>query len=148
MDNYTHYRTCVGNIHYHIIWCVKYRKPLLNEERAAFLLDVLRSIGEETGFTVETCEVGDTDHVHCFITAPPKLSITFIVKHLKGTSAIRMFRRFPELRDELWNHNLWGASYFVETIGSTSEENIRRYIESQNRKATSHGRKKKNPKTS
>ena len=134
MDKYVHYRTCVVNIHYHIIWCVKYRKKLLTQERSKILISILRSIGSESGFEVESCEVGESDHVHCFVTAPPKLSITYIVKHLKGTSAIRMFRQFPELRKELWNHNLWGASYFVETIGSTSEDNIRRYIENQNNK--------------
>jgi len=31
----------------------------------------------------------------------------------------------------LWKGHLWNGSYFVETIGSTSEDNIRRYIERQ-----------------
>jgi putative transposase len=53
------------------------------------------------------------------------------VKHLKGTSGLRMFRQFPELKKSLWNGELWNGSYFVETIGSTSEENIKRYIERQ-----------------
>ena len=81
-------------------------------------------------------QVGEQDHVHCFVSAPPKLSITFIVKHLKGTSAIRLFREFPDLRITQRKHQLWNPSYFVETIGSTSEENIRRYIlgQSKNKK--------------
>lgn len=127
-DKYIHARTCVYNIHYHIVWCVKYRRKVLSPEIEAFLQNVLSDVGKENGFTVSACEVGEADHVHCFVDAPPKLSVTFIVKHLKGTSAIRLFREFPELRAKLWRGELWNGSYFAETIGSTSEENVRAYI--------------------
>ena len=131
MCKYIHYRTSVCNIHYHIVWCVKYRRKVLSPEVEEYLRELVITIGEESGFTVDACEVGEADHVHCFITAPPKLSITYIVKHLKGTSGLRLFRRFPELREKLWKGQLWNGSYFCETIGSTSEENVRAYIERQ-----------------
>ena len=131
MGSYIHYRTCVCNINYHIIWCVKYRKKVLSQEISHSLLQMLRDIAQENGFSIEACETGGMDHIHCFVTAPPKLSITYIVKHLKGTSAMRLFKAFPELRETLRNGKLWSASYFVETIGATSEENIKRYIASQ-----------------
>ncbi|MGN8767979.1 transposase, partial [Blautia massiliensis (ex Liu et al. 2021)] len=34
---------------------------------------------------------------------------------------------------QLWKGELWNHSYYVETIGSVSEENIRRYIEHQSK---------------
>ena len=121
-------RTCVYNIHYHIVWCVKYRRKVLTPEIEQSLKQILQDIAAENGFSVDQCTVGEADHVHCFITAPPKLSITFIVKHLKGTSGLRLFRKYPDLRNQLWRGQLWNGSYFIETIGSTSEENIKRYI--------------------
>ena len=130
-DRYTHGRTCVYNINYHIVWCVKYRRKVLTPEIEKLLQNVLKEIGDENEFQVVQAEVGEADHVHCFVSAPPKLSITFIVKHLKGTSALRLFKAHPELREKLWKGCLWNGSYFVETIGSTSEENIQRYIERQ-----------------
>ena len=130
-DKYVHARTCVYNIHYHMVWCVKYRRKVLTTEIEAALQKILNDVAEENGFTVDRCEVGEMDHVHCFISAPPKLSITFLIKHLKGTSGLRLFRQFPELREKLWRGELWNGSYFVETIGSTSEENVKRYIERQ-----------------
>ena len=130
-NTYIYSRTCVYNVNYHLVWCVKYRNKVLTPEIASRLEQVLVDIGNENGFTVVSAKAGDSDHVHCFISAPPKLSITFIAKHLKGTSAIRLFKEFPELRETLKKHQLWNPSYFVETIGSTSEENICRYIESQ-----------------
>ena len=116
------------NIHYHIVWCVKYRRKVLTPEIEQSLKQILQDIAAENGFSVDQCTVGEADHVHCFITAPPKLSITFIVKHLKGTSGLRLFRKYPDLRNQLWRGQLWNGSYFIETIGSTSEENIKRYI--------------------
>lgn len=130
-ERYTYARSCVYHVNYHIVWCIKYRNRVLDDRIAGALRRILDDIAAENGFTVVDAQVGEMDHVHCFVAAPPKLSITFIVKHLKGTSAIRLFREFPELRETQRNHQLWNPSYFVETIGSTSEENIRRYIASQ-----------------
>lgn len=130
-NDYIHARTCIYNVHYHIVWCVKYRRKVLTPQIEESLRNILTDVGNENGFSVDACEVGEADHVHCFIIAPPKLSITFIVKHLKGTSGIRLFRQYPELRNQLWKGELWNGSYFVETVGSASEENVRKYIEHQ-----------------
>lgn len=128
VNKYVNARTCVYNIHYHLIWCVKYRRKVLTPAIEEDLKSILQDIAKENGFSVDQCEVGEADHVHCFISAPPKLSITFIVKHLKGTSGLRLFRMHSKLKSQLWKGQLWNGSYFVETIGSTSEENIKRYI--------------------
>ena len=55
------------------------------------------------------------------------------VKYLKGISGRKLFERFPEIRNQLWKGELWNHSYYVETVGSVSEENIRRYIEHQSK---------------
>lgn len=132
MENkYTHARTCVYNLNYHIVWCVKYRRKVLSSEISTRLIELLKAIGEEKGFTVVECKVGENDHVHCFVSAPPKISVTQIVKYLKGISGNQLFKEYPQLRKSLWRGQLWNGSYFCETIGSTSEENILRYIERQ-----------------
>ena len=95
------------------------------------LIEILKAVGVEKGFVVVSSNVGEGDHVHCFVSAPPKISVTQIVKYLKGISGNRLFKEFPHLRKYLWKGHLWNGSYFCETIGSTSEENIIRYIERQ-----------------
>lgn len=131
MDKYVHARTCVYHINYHIIWCVKYRRKVLSQEISDKLCRYLQTIGELKGFTVVKAQVGDGDHVHCFVTAPPKLSVTDIVRWLKGISGRWLLDEFPDIKKSLWKGHLWNSSYFVETIGSTSEENILLYIERQ-----------------
>lgn len=132
MENkYTHARTCVYNINYHIVWCVKYRRKVLSADISNRLIELLKAVGNEKGFSVVECKVGENDHVHCFVSAPPKISVTQIVKYLKGISGNQLFREYPQLRKSLWKGQLWNGSYFCETIGSTSEENLLRYIERQ-----------------
>ena len=130
-NKYTHGRTCVYNINYHIIWCTKYRRSVLTPDISKRLYEILKNIGTNKGFTVAECKTGNDDHVHCFITAPPKISVTQIVKYLKGISGNTLLKEFPSLRDYLWKGQLWNGSYFCETTGSVSEENVRKYIERQ-----------------
>ena len=131
MNKYIHARTCVYNINYHIVWCVKYRRKVLSGQIEQRLYELVNEIASEKGFTVVQCKVGENDHVHCFVSAPPKISVTQIVKYLKGISGSALLKEFPELKELLWKGNLWNGSYFCETIGSTSEENILKYIERQ-----------------
>ena len=131
MDKYIHARTCVYNINYHIVWCVKYRRKVLSPEICSRLYELVQFIGDEKGFSIIECKVGESDHVHCFVSAPPKISVTQIVKYLKGISGNSLLKEFREIRKELWKEQLWNGSYFCETIGSTSEDNIIRYIERQ-----------------
>ena len=132
MENkYTHARTCVYNINYHIVWCVKYRRKVLSADISNRLIELLKAVGNEKCFSVVECKVGENDHVHCFVSAPPKISVTQIVKYLKGISGNQLFREYPQIRKPLSKGQLWNGSYFCETIGSTSEENILRYIERQ-----------------
>ena len=124
-------RTCVYNINYHMVWSVKYRRKVLNEKIETRLRELASEIGDEKGFAIHLIEVGEQDHVHAFISAPPKISISYIIKMLKGITGRKLLKEFPEITKKLWNGALWNPSYYVETIGSVSEENIRKYIEKQ-----------------
>lgn len=121
------------NINYHMVWSVKYRRKIITQEIEQFLKKTAFEIAADKGFTVHLFEAGEMDHVHCFVSASPKLSITDIVKYLKGITGRKLFEAYPELRSQLWKGQLWNHSYYVETIGSISEENIRKYIEHQSK---------------
>lgn len=130
-EQYKSCRTSIYNINYHIVWCVKYRRKILDDSLSAELIESAMQVGEEKGFTVESCKVGENDHVHCFVSAPPKLSPTNIVKYLKGITGRKLLFNHPELREQLYRGQIWNDSYFIETVGSTSEENVKKYIERQ-----------------
>ena len=35
--NIVRYRTCVCNINYHVVWCVKYRRKIITHQKEQFL---------------------------------------------------------------------------------------------------------------
>lgn len=127
-------RTCVYNINYHMVWSTKYRRKVLNSKIETRLKELFQEIADEKEFVVHLAEVGEQDHIHVFISAHPKISISYIAKMLKGISGRKLLREFPEIKEKLWKGELWNPSFYVETVGSTSEENIRRYIENQSKK--------------
>ena len=50
---------------------------------------------------------------------------------MKEISGRLLLKEFPEISKALWHGELWNPSYYVETIGSISEEAIRQYIQNQ-----------------
>ena len=97
--NIIKYRTCVCNINYHVVWCVKYRRKIITPQIEQFLKELAQEIARDKGFTVHLFEAGEMDHIHCFV-SHAKLSITVIVKYLKGITGGNCSR--PELRQKLW----------------------------------------------
>ena len=49
-------RGYVYSIQYHIVWCVKYRKPVLVGDIEADLKEILYDIADEYGFSIEALE--------------------------------------------------------------------------------------------
>ena len=126
-DRYNYNSHCVYNLGYHIIWCTKYRRKLLQwgiDERLKILLVEKAAT---LGCHIEKMEVMP-DHVHIFIKTPPTISLDKLVKGLKGYTANILRHERPWLRNLPC---LWSRSYYVESIGHISEETVRRYIEDQ-----------------
>ena len=132
-SNIKYARTCVYNVNYHIVWSVKYRRKILTSEIEKYLKELFREIANEKGFEVVMMEVGEQDHVHVFASAHPKIAPSYIVKMLKGISGRKLFLQFPEMKQRLWKGHLWNSSYYIETVGSISEDVIKKYIAKQSK---------------
>ncbi|ASS92459.1 IS200/IS605 family transposase [Aeribacillus pallidus] len=114
-----------------MVWSVKYRKKVLTQEVELYLKKIFKEIAEEKGFLLQMVEVGEQDHIHVFVSAHPKIAPSYIVKMLKGISGRKIFLQFPEIKQKLWKGVLWNSSYYIETVGSISEDVIKRYIANQ-----------------
>ena len=132
-DNLTHSRASVYNINYHIVWSVKYRRKVITPEIESYMREIIHQIADAKGFHVDEFESGHMDHVHLFVTAPPKLSPSLIIQYLKGITGRKLLEKYPELRKQLWKGELWNHSTYIETIGDVSSETIRKYIEHQSK---------------
>ena len=113
------------------MWSTKYRRKVLTSDIEKRLKEILFDVSKKKGFDIAEIEVGQLDHVHVFVSAIPKISISYIVKMMEGISGRLLLKEYPQIIEQLWNGELWNPSYYVETIGSVSEEAIRKYIQNQ-----------------
>lgn len=133
----------VYNVHYHLIWVTKYRKPIfVTDEKRQVMKDLLTKLANLNEITIQEIEVMD-DHIHLLVSFPPRLSITNVVKAFKGASARLWFQQFPETKQLLWGEHLWSRSYYAGTVGNMSKEVVQKYIQGQRDHKAASGRKKK-----
>ena len=118
----------VYDLKYHFVWTPKYRKGLLTGEVAEAVREIVQSVAEAYDMEIDTMEVME-DHVHVFLSAPPRYSPARVMQIMKSISAREIFARFPWVRRKLWGGEFWGDGYFVRSIGDqVTSEIIRRYI--------------------
>lgn len=119
----------VYDTRYHLVWCPKYRKRLFAQshirERCA---ELFREIADEYEYEIVEMEVAE-DHVHIFLSFPPRYSIGDVVRSLKSISARELFKQYPSLKRRLWRGELWEDGYFARTVGdSLTSDMIEKYI--------------------
>ena len=121
----------VYDLKYHLVWTPKYRKQILDKEISDYLKAIFKMIAEEYEFRIDVMEVKE-DHVHIFVEVPPKYSPAQVVQIMKSISAREAFKKFPNLRKQLWAGELWNDGYFVRSVGDkVTADIIRKYIEYQ-----------------
>ena len=124
-------RTFVTRLDFFVAWSVMYRKKVLAKEVSEYLSKICREIAEDKGFSVLDLETYDQNYVCGHISIPPKMSVTQAVKYLKGISGRLLLKEYSEIYKDLWHGRLWNGSYYAESLGSTHEESVRKYIERQ-----------------
>ena len=126
-------RHAAYDIKYHFVWIPKYRKNILTKELKKRVEELFREIAQQCEFEIDAMEVM-SDHVHIFLSAPPRYSPAKIVEVLKSVSAKKVFEEFPWLEKDLWAGEFWSDGYFVRTVGDkVTSELIRKYIKYQHR---------------
>ena len=70
------------------------------------------------------------DHVHMYVSIPPKESVSKTIGRIKGKSALMIFDRHSECRKR-YDRHFWARGYYCETVGNVNEETIKKYIEDQ-----------------
>jgi len=119
---YTHY-----SITYHFVWIPKYRRHILTDEVQKETKYLMAECCAQQGVTLLAMET-DEDHIHVFVSAPPRFSPALIANHLKGYSSRFLRAKFSHLKKACGKEHLWTSSYYVGIAGSVSAETIKRYI--------------------
>lgn len=112
---------------YHLTCSTKYRRPILTGQ-------IRDRVGESF---IETCAELDvpvlhgilsTDHVHLFLSVPPKLALSGVVQRLKGRSSRVVRLEFPFLQAQISGH-FWSKGFFSATSGYVTEQTVQTYLD-------------------
>ena len=69
-------------------------------------------------YEINFIEIGsDNDHIHFLLQSVPSLAVSELVKILKSITAKELFKRYPEIKKELWGGSLWTSGYYANTVG-------------------------------
>lgn len=130
MGNFKKLNHVIYRCTYHIVWTPKYRYRVLEGLVKELLQKDISMLLEW-----KSCEMIEMniqkDHVHLIVSVPPKLSISELMGILKGKTAIKIFKSYPQLRVKpYWGNHFWANGYCVDTIGP-DEDKIKKYVKYQ-----------------
>ncbi|MCB1972523.1 MAG: IS200/IS605 family transposase [Geminicoccaceae bacterium] len=125
---YTTDHSIVYSCQYHVIWCPKYRRPVLVNGVDMRLKELILEKQDEYGYRIIEMEVMP-DHVHLLIDSDPRFATNSVVGKIKGYTSNRLRKEFPWLRKRL--PTLWTRSKFISTVGAVTLEVVQQYIEDQ-----------------
>ena len=122
---------CAWQIHYHIVFPVKYRRALLDDEMVEIITQTALGISER--YDIEFERIGcDRDDIHLLCSAHPKVAPGQIVRVFKSITAREIFRRKPSVKRALWGGEFLTDGYYVAAVGEGgSWEVIERYVRNQ-----------------
>jgi putative transposase len=114
---------------YHVVWIPKCRRKVIYGKLRMEIGRILRKLCEYKG--VEIVEArACSDHIHMFLSIPPKYSVASILGYLKGKTSILVFERYSRIRHNFRGHRFWARGYYVNTVG-LDEKKVRDYIRDQ-----------------
>jgi len=130
MKEYRRGSHTVFEIHLHLVWTTKYRRPALTGEVALRVRDLIREICGEHEVTIMQGHVSK-DHLHLFVSIPPQVTISRLIQWLKGKTAYKLLGEFPYLQKQFWGRHIWACGYFCCSSGNVTDEVIAEYIANQ-----------------
>lgn len=113
---------------YHVVWATKYRYKVLHGAMRERIRQIIIQTCEELGVHIVK-DVLARDHVHMFLSIPPKLSLSDVMQRIKGRSSRRIQMEFPDLRKRYWGRRFWARGYCSTTSGNVTDDVIRQYLE-------------------
>ena len=123
MSEYIHKSHNVTVLIYHLVFPAKYRRAVFDDHVDDVMKDVCLDI--EKRYQVKFLEIGtDKDHVHFLVQSVPTYSVTKVVMVIKSLTAREIFKRCPQVKQQLWGGEFWTDGYFASTVGKHGNEDM------------------------
>ena len=113
---------------YHVIWCTKYRRKVLDIQIQGRLKQLIREKQDEYGYEIHEVET-QPEHVHLLIEIPPMHSVDKVISKIKGYTSKVLRSEYSSLNSRL--PSLWTRAKFVSSCGGVTLQVVKDYIEGQ-----------------
>lgn len=110
------------NLFVHVVFSVKERRPLLNNELRSELFSYIIGIAKAKNFQILIIN-GVDDHVHILMLLKPDLSVSQAVQFIKGGSSKWIHERFGDLKIFSWQEGYGAFSVSISQI-----DKVKKYI--------------------
>ena len=127
LDNNNH---SVFAMYYHLIFVVKYRRKVINDEISNRLREIFEYIQPNYNITLQEWN-HDKDHVLILFKAQPNTEISKFINTYKSASSRLIKKEYPQIKKQLWKEYFWSRSFCLITTGGVSINVIKKYIENQ-----------------
>lgn len=118
----------VSRLTCHIVWVTKYRYHVLEGDIKKRARELIIQVCE--GEEVQILKgVVSKDHIHLHIEYPPRVSISQLVKRMKGRSSRMLQKDYPQLKKRYWGKHFWATGYGVWSTGNITDEMVQAYLE-------------------
>lgn len=118
----------ITNLSCHIVWATKYRYKVLQGDVQHRCRDLLIQICNSEQVHILKGVVSK-DHIHMHVEYPASLSISVLVKKLKGRSSGILEQEFPKLHKQYWGRHFWAVGYGAWSTGKITDEKVQEYLE-------------------
>ena len=99
-----------------MVFVIKYRKCLIDNSIFEHLKSVFFGISKRYYLFFQAIG-SDMDHLHILVEAAPRYSPSRVMQICKSITAREIFKRFPEVKDELWGGHYWSEGGHIDTVG-------------------------------
>lgn len=116
-------RRCVSsyatyNLNYVMVWAPYYKRPVLVDEPAERLKQIIEEVCESLDVKINKLEIR-ADRIHLFFSPPPSMPPHHLIVRIKFASSQTLRKEFPALKKRL--PTMWNRAYYCATLGEFDE---------------------------
>jgi len=127
MSDYRYGSHTVSRLTVHLVWVTKYRYKVLTGDIQKRCRELLIQVCDSEDVRILSGVVS-RDHVHMHIEYRPSLSISDLVKRLKGRSSRLLQNEYTELHRRYWGKHFWAVGYGAWSTGNITEKMVEEYL--------------------
>lgn len=132
-EDYIHRARGVSSLKAHIVLTPKYRRSVFNDAMLTRLEGIYANLMEKwEGKLIEFN--GEADYVHLLVQYNPQTQPSKLINNLKTVSSRYLRKEFPEqVNRYYWKQVLWTSGYFIASCGGVTVEQLKEYVQQQDR---------------